>query len=490
MQRFSFIKNLFILVLLSSILTSCKDFDFLFSPKKQSSVDPAGNGDGTGGGTTPTPPVEKPASMVYLTSETMKVGFNMDYGGSITYMSPASSSSNIVNNYDLGRQLQYAYYSFPIETYKPNGVSPHPAWTNIGWDPIQTGDVYGNGSRVIERRQEGNKLYFKTIPMQWGYNNVPCECTVETYAELKGNALELRNVLQLNRTDSYPLLPRGQDIGGGYLTSKFYRFKGYWGDAPFTNSPLTEFSIPNAPYKRADGTIEMYLPESWGYLQSDDGIGLGLFVPQSHIFSSNFLGSPNTGNEFSFQSGILGGQMQGEILDKNLRYETRLTYILGTVDQVRQYAYQHKSEGIQPNFDFSTDRQHWIYYDELDDGGYPFKGEWFLKFDKKITSLWSPNVAWNASSISKMYLRIAYKGTETNLRFLWWVQPPTAAPYDHKDYSTEITLIPDGQYHTYEIDLSNNPNWKGNVRRLLIDLGSQPEAGKWIKIKSISSTAP
>lgn len=482
-------KTALVFLAASGFLTSCSDLGFMFSPKKNNAVDERGRGDGTGVGN-PNPPVIKPASMVYLTSESMKVGFSMDYGGSITYLSPANSSVNMVNNFDLGRQLQYAYYSFPLETYKPNGVSPHPAWHSIGWDPIQTGDVYGNGSRVIERRVEGNKIYFKTIPMQWGYNNVPCECTVETYAELKGNALEIRNVLQLNRTDSYPLVPRGQDLGGGYLTSKFYRFKGYWGDAPFTNAPLTEFSIPSPPYSRTDGTVEMYLPESWGYLSSDEGLGLGLWVPQSHIFSTNFLGKPNIGDEFSANSGVIGGQMQGEILDPNLRYESRMTYVLGSVEQIRQYAYEHRNERIQPNFNFSTDRQHWTHYEVLDDGGYPFKGEWFLKFDKTITSLWSPNVAWDASTISKLYLQIAYKGTDTRLGLTWWVQPPTAAPYDHKDYSTSITLIPDGQYHTYEVDLSKQPNWKGNVRRILLDPGTKTETGKWIKIKSISTTAP
>ncbi|MDR6193514.1 hypothetical protein [Siphonobacter sp. SORGH_AS_0500] len=489
MKRFNFLTNALTLILFSSVLVSCGDLDFLISKKKQSSVDPAGNGDGSGGGTTPTPPEVKPSSMVYLTSETMKVGFHMDYGGAITYLSPANSSKNIINNHDLGRQLQYAYYSFPIETYKPNGVSPHPAWQGIGWDPIQTGDVYGNGSRVIERRQDGNKLYFKTIPMQWGYNNVPCECTVETYAELKGNALEIRNVLQVNRTDNFPLLGRGQDLGGGFLTSDFTRAKAYLGLAPYTGSNITDIDLTAPPFTNNNtASVEMYLPEGWTYLYNSKGVGLGLWAPHTHYFSVELMGKANEGDEYSGNTGRFGAHMP-EVLDRNIRYESKVAYIMGSVEDVRQYAVSHKEEQIKPNFYFTSDRQHWTFYTDTDDGGFPFNGEWSFKLDKYPVILFSPDIFWDSQKDKKLYFQVAYDGTGKQMNVSCFKQRSSRLN-DYSDASTAFNLINDGQYHTYELPVGDMENWQGIIRKIIISVPNESTTGKRLKIKSISITKP
>ncbi|PQA58172.1 hypothetical protein [Siphonobacter curvatus] len=486
MKTFSYVKTILVLVVASGLLTSCSDLGFLFSPKKNNAVDERGRGDGTGGGN-PNPPVIKPASMVYLTSESMKVGFSMDYGGAITYLSPANSSTSIINNFDLGRQLQYAYYSYPLETYKPNGVSPHPAWAGMGWDPIQTGDVYGNGSRVIERRVEGNKLYFKTIPMQWAFNNVPCECTVETYVELKGNVLEMRNVLQMNRTDSYSLVSRGQDIAGGFLTSDFTRGKAYWGLAPFTNAPLTDIDLVSPPFTNGTtNSIEMYLPENWTYIYNDKGVGLGMWVPSVTYFSTEMMGRPNIGDEFSGNTGRIGAHMN-EVLDRNLRYESKFAYILGTAEQTRQYALEHKSEQIKPDFNFSKDRQHWNYFNEIVEA--PFNGEWNIDLDNSLASLWSPDFVWDTRKDKKLYIQMAYDGSGKEMTIVGFRQNSSRLS-DYAHLETTLKLTADGQYHTYEVNIGDMPEWQGMLRKIIISVPKENLKGKRLKIKTISTNKP
>ncbi|SDL79152.1 hypothetical protein [Siphonobacter aquaeclarae] len=481
-----FLSVLLLAVCTSSMISCGRFFDDIGYAFRKKKIDPNDPTTIPGG---PNPPVTTPASTEYLENEFVKVGFNMNYGGSITYFSPAGSNVNMVNNFDLGRQFQYAYYSYPVENYTPNGVKPHPSWTTIGWDPVQTGDAYGNPSQVVSRSRSGNRVVFKTIPKQWGYYNVPCDCSVETTAELNGKALEIKHVLQLARTDTYDHVPRGQELAVAFMNSSFTKVKAYFGGEPFTDGPLVDFAIKTPPFARQDGSVEMYLPESWLYLHNDAGVGLGMWVPQSTTFSTYFLGTPNAGDEFSGNSGVFNsGEM--EILDPKMRFETKMSYILGTVDEVRQYAQEHEKDRTQPEFDFSTDRQHWVYYESLDDGQYPFQGEWFLKFDSKITPLWGPSVAWDASKIKKMYLRAAYQGDPQQLRFIWHRQS-SPQPYDnYESLSLLIDLIPDGQYHTYEIDLSKQEGWRGNIRRLMIDPGNTPKTGKWLKLKSLTTTQP
>lgn len=488
-QQISIFSRLVIYLLpISLLLSSCDDFQFLTS-KRPSTGHVGGGGEGGGGGTPPHPPVVKPSSMVYLSSSKLRVGFNMLYGGTITHLS--GDGPNLINNYDLGRQLQYAYYAFPVEGYLPNGKVPHPAWTTIGWDPIQSGDVYGNGSEVVEQRQNGNELYFKTIPKQWGYDNVPCECYVETYAKLTENVLELRHVLQNNRTDSFTPLGRGQELEVGYFTPKFNRFQSYWGDQPFSSAGLTDFDLINPPVGTPDGygskVLETYTPESWVFLHEANGQGIGLFVPGSHLFASRFAGRTTIGGEFDYNSAITGGNTT-EVLDRKIRYESKAVLILGNVNEVRKYAYDHKNELIQPDFDFSTDRQHWTFYEPVDDGGVPFKGEWSINLDKHITNLWGPLVSWKAAEVPKLYLRIAYKGSGTKMNIFWEVARSNGL--EHDSFFQNVNLINDGQYHTYEVDLSSNPGWRGLIRRISLTptVEYKTEAGQFMKIKYISKT--
>lgn len=60
----------------------------------------------------------------------------------------------------------------------------------------------------------------------------------------------------------------------------------------------------------------------------------------------------------------------------------------------------------------------------------------------------------------------------------------------HDSYSQNVNLINDGQYHTYEVDLSQNSGWKGLIKRISITptVEYKVEAGQFMKIKYISKT--
>ncbi len=50
------------------------------------------------------------AGMGYLDNGSLQIGVDLSKGGAITYLAPAGGS-NLVNSYDLGRQIQMSYYS-------------------------------------------------------------------------------------------------------------------------------------------------------------------------------------------------------------------------------------------------------------------------------------------------------------------------------------------------------------------------------------------
>ena len=90
-------------------------------------------------------------NMSYVDNGQIKLGINLDIGGAITYISKSGSDLNLINSCDWGRQIQMSHYAGPVP-FEPNGQKPHPAWTFIGWNPIQAGDCNGIGSKVIAHK--------------------------------------------------------------------------------------------------------------------------------------------------------------------------------------------------------------------------------------------------------------------------------------------------------------------------------------------------
>jgi len=62
--------------------------------------------------------------------------------------------------------VQLSFYSGPVP-FKPEGVTLSKAWEKLGWNPIQAGDCYHDGSKVIEHRNDGKTIRVKCVPMIW-----------------------------------------------------------------------------------------------------------------------------------------------------------------------------------------------------------------------------------------------------------------------------------------------------------------------------------
>ncbi|HOL28263.1 MAG TPA: hypothetical protein PK235_17675, partial [Phycisphaerae bacterium] len=130
--------------------------------------------------------------MSYLDNGTIRIGVNLNAGGAIAYLSKSGDSTNLVNNWDWGRQIQMSHYSGPVP-FAPDGKQPFPQWAGLGWNPVQAGDHFRNPSKVLDHRNEGKTLYVKCIPMQYALDNVPAECVFECWITLQGNTAEVRS---------------------------------------------------------------------------------------------------------------------------------------------------------------------------------------------------------------------------------------------------------------------------------------------------------
>ncbi len=172
------------------------------------------------------------ADLSVLDNGAVRVGVDLNAGGAVTYLSKSGEDNNIINSWDWGRQVQMSYYAGPVP-FTPDGKQPAKEWRGLGWNPIQAGDHFGHGSKVIEHHNDGKAIYVKCVPMQWPLDNVQLEGTFETWYSLDGPAVRVRARLNNARSDKTQWPARTQEMPAVYTNGPFYRLMTYSGDKPY-----------------------------------------------------------------------------------------------------------------------------------------------------------------------------------------------------------------------------------------------------------------
>jgi len=430
--------------------------------------------------------------MVYLDDGQIRVGVDLDKGGSITYLAK-SGGDNIVNSCDLGRQIQMSFYSGPVP-FTPGGKQPSKDWTQIGWNPIQTGDCFGHPSRVLDvqvygiRRNQGDggyvikdkgaELYVKCIPMQWPLDDVPGECTFEEWIQLDGDSVIVHDRLVNSREDKTQYPARGQELPAVYTNGVWYRLMSYTGNAPFTNAPLTDLTLQ--PPKSTFPWIGYTATESWAALVDKDSNGLGLIEPGVVQFSGGFFGAPGSGGPKDGQTGYIAPNAV-EILDHDITYDSRYFLVVGSLDRIRQFAFSHVPHPEPPIYLFLSDRQHWSYVN-CEDTGWPIRGELNVKLEKNDPQIVGPLGFWRAKDAPKLTIEAACTTERTQAQIFW---SRLDAPGFSQSRVVDFQTIPDGKVHRYLVDLSASPEYRGVITQLRFDPEPSGLPGDWIKVRSI-----
>ncbi|MGD9749345.1 MAG: hypothetical protein AB7V57_23595, partial [Verrucomicrobiales bacterium] len=82
------------------------------------------------------------AKMSFLENGQIKVGVDLTHGGAVVFLAKPGGR-NLINNFDLGRQVQLSFFSGPVP-FRAEGQEPAKHWSHLGWNPIQSGDDFKN----------------------------------------------------------------------------------------------------------------------------------------------------------------------------------------------------------------------------------------------------------------------------------------------------------------------------------------------------------
>ena len=417
------------------------------------------------------------AKMSYLDNGMIRVGVDLNHGGAIVYLAP-KGGRNLINNYDLGRQVQMSFYSGPVP-YTEKGQSPSEHWKNLGWNPIQTGDDFKNPSKVIAHENDGQKLHIACIPMQWPLNNVPGECTFDTWLELENTWVKVRSRLTNARSDRTFYKARQQELPAVYANAAFFRVVSYVGTKPFTGEAITE--QPKSKTKHP--WVHWQATEHWSALLDAADEGLGLITPFRVDHTGGFAGQPGANLSRANATGYLAGQGQ-EILDHDIRYDYDYELVVGNLRTIRARAQEVATTRHPPlpRWNFASDRQGWFYADKGTDTGWPIRGELDLRPDGKTPfRALSPLTVWQAEHAPRLTIEAAFSGTAPGATIVLSKHPLNSAG---TDLHASFPIQADGQMRRYSVSL-DKPGYEGAFNRVTLLLNPQTTGAR---VKSIELT--
>lgn len=416
--------------------------------------------------------------MSYLDNGVIRVGADLGLGGAITYVGPSGGGpeDNMVNNFDLGRQIQTSYFSGPVP-FTVAGQRPAKHWEHIGWNPIQSGDDFGNGSTTIEVQNDGKSIHVRCVPLQWPLNNVPGECIFESRITLEQNRIHVTAGIDNRRIETTQFPGRHQELPAIYLKAGYHRLMSYRGVRPFADEPaehITNEQIPQVKWSYWQGT------ENWAALVNDQDFGLGIWSPERLSFVGGFSGAPNQGGVFDRSTGYVASYST-EIIDHNIQHRFAYVLIVGKLDDIRGYVRDHSVRGRVPEYVFANDRQGWHYVDAKD-AGWPIQQELVVDLNSRDPSLVGPAAFWSSKEAPTLFIRAAYSGRPARAQVYW-------KRFGDKDFSFQqqltFDLVPDGKYRTYSVRLSTHPQYQGPMVGLRFDPQSNGQPGDVIRVRAI-----
>jgi hypothetical protein len=399
----------------------------------------------------------------------VRVGVDLDLGGVITEVArSAPDAPNLVNSHDYGRQVQQSYYGGP----QPFGKA-HPSWLDWPWNPIGTGDVYKNRARVLEHRNSGDSLYVKSLPMQWALDDVPGDCTFETWIAFDPESpasVRVRCRLNNAREDRTQYPARDQELPAVYTIGRLHRLVTYKGVRPFEGEPVETIANAGPPWASWNA------PEHWAALVGDDGQGLGVIHPGVYSFIGGFHGKPGAGGPKDEPTGYIS-PIRKEILDHDIAYEYDYILMLGTPEEIRERAKALRPADPRPDFRFESDRRHWIYHD-LSDGGTPSGRGLALRATGPDPQALAPEQWYPATDAPSLHLAAANLTAKPVRGALFWRAPGESFAAE-RSVAFEVPPTPGGVAPaSIPVDLSAHPAYRGTVAALRLDLDPDPAVSR------------
>lgn len=204
---------------------------------------------------------------LFLENGTIRIGVDLESGGSVFHFSRGAEKRNLLNHHDRGRFIQQSWYGIPDGT-----LWNEQEWC---WNPVQGGDWRGNPGRLLERKKTETTLYTKSTPRHWsGCVDVP-EAVMEQWIELDGEVAHVRHRFTYRGEVEHP--KRHQEMPAVFVDHALEHLvfcPAREDEEPWSGGELERIvpGWPNEGHRRS---------ECWAAYVDDEERGIGVFTPDT-----------------------------------------------------------------------------------------------------------------------------------------------------------------------------------------------------------------
>jgi hypothetical protein len=188
-----------------------------------------------------------------------------------------------VNHDDPGRQIQTSLWD--------GNATYAGTW---GYNPIEAGDHFFNGSPLLASTLLPDSIYTKTQPIQWAPENFgggPAPVLGDAYIEKwisvvpgYNRVFKVHYKITHFGTDSHA--DANQELPVMYVNPIVPNFFYYGGSSPWTNDVLSQFTMPGGC------CVVLPTPEQWGAYVDAANTGIALYTPMQFPNSKGFNAGP------------------------------------------------------------------------------------------------------------------------------------------------------------------------------------------------------
>ena len=231
-----------------------------------------------------------------------------------------SSSVNLVNIYDAGRQIQQSYYAnVGGNTENTNGENGYTrGWTFTGstdgyywpYNPVQAGDCADNPGQVVDFEVGKDYIYVKARAMDWGkglakkwedkytsipdgkkHNTVVGGVTTKSYMEntyrIVNNVVIVENTfIDWNGFTDMDMVPyHTNELPATFVSQSLDNFVVYEGQVPWVSGELTTYKNLKNATDPAHTQVTGH-PEDWfAWVSEGETFGVGVYVANVDYYS-------------------------------------------------------------------------------------------------------------------------------------------------------------------------------------------------------------
>lgn len=267
-----------------------------------------------------------PDEMMYIDDGTLRVGTSLGFGGAITYIARIDSNvkeyidkdgnvrigrlaeddkvdlisdpSNLVNTYDLGREIQQSFY-WPVKEqhgYVPTSEQKYQG--DLNYNPIQCGSAGSVGPQIVDYYCTDDEIYVKAYGQDWYLVNQVDPTYFETWLSFGSDGLlkvknKITNFTQFVNTDGLEFVR--QESPAFYSVYPLNYFYAETKQGTIFDDSLCPDGLGSQKTALKDSVSGRYhykLPaeqvkDNWVAFVTEDKFGLGIYNPSANYFSAS-----------------------------------------------------------------------------------------------------------------------------------------------------------------------------------------------------------